>query len=64
MRRKSALIVIGTVMAAVILCSTLAKGDVIHLKDGRKLEGKIVSETEEHVRLKADLQPEQHIVKK
>lgn len=52
MRRKVVFAAMCALGMAVVFCGTLAMGDVIHLKDGRKLEGKIISETEEHVRLK------------
>jgi hypothetical protein len=30
----------------------IVKGDIIHLKDGRKFEGKIISQSEKEIRLK------------
>lgn len=38
-----------------LLTATIALADVVHLKDGRKLEGEIVSETEDNIHIKMSL---------
>ncbi len=41
-----------TIAVAIFLFLTAAIGDVVYMNDGRKLEGKIVSETKDAIRLK------------
>jgi len=39
-------------LSAIVLCALPAVADVVHLKDGRTVEGKIVAETPDHVEVK------------